>query len=267
MNPDVASEKPVIDHPAASKDVAGIVDFADILARKAGAKYVYCTGKFVLGAPDDTEVLGCRALTGEETFSGLIDRYALRYGDGDRRAVVSMWTMYYFSTLMIGAAVSWLELRRILPLCLDRLNLAVDASSGEPRAFVFSDWGREDEGASVHDAFHEVIREHAELLIDAIAAQSGVSRKLLWANAAGYLSWIVGEVGRLTDPALAVEGRALLDDPFWPDGWKNPMHGMIRRECGQGGETIDRRRVCCLRYALPGIAGCGMVCPLPQGRN
>ncbi len=27
-----------------------------------------------------------------------------------------------------------------------------------------------------------------------------------------------------------------------------------------------RRRVCCLRYALPGVPGCGMVCPLPEGR-
>lgn len=267
MSPDVAESKAVIDGPAASKDATGFVDFADVLARKTGAKYIYCTGKFVSRAPAGTEVLSCRALTGDEAFSRLIDRYAVRYGAADRRAVVSMWTMYYFSSLMIGAAVSWLELRRVLPLRLDRLSLAVDVKSGEPRAFVLSDWGREDEGAHIHEAFHEVIREHAEPLIDAIAMHAGVSRKLIWSNAAGYLGWIVGEVGRLTDPALTVEGRALLDEPFWPDGWKNPIHGMIRQECGEDGIAVDRRRVCCLRYALPGIAGCGMVCPLPQGRD
>ncbi len=267
MSPEPVKEASIADGPVASKDAAGVVDFADLLARKTGAKYIYSTGRFLSRPPAGTELVACQELADERIFSGLIDRYALRYSEADRRAVVSMWTMYYFSSLMIGAAVAWLELRRVLPLSLDRLNLAADAASGEPRAFVFPDWGHEEEGATIHEALHGLFRLHAEPLIHAIAANAGVSRKLIWANAAGYLSWIISEVGRLTDPALAVEGMVLLDEPCWPDGWKNPLFGMIRRECGEDGVTFGRRRVCCLRYILPGVAGCGAVCPLPEGRN
>lgn len=241
-------------------------DFDRLLAAQTGEKYAFCRGRFLAEAPAGMRRVACRDLLDAALFSGLIDRYATKYGVADRRAVVSMWTMYYFSILMIGSAISWLELRRQLPLALDEMTLCLDPDTAEPRAFVLAGTGAVAPELSIHAALHNLFRRHAEPLIEAVAEVGHVSRKLLWGNAAGYFSWAVTEMGRLTDPDLAAEGALLLDRPAWPDGWKNPLHGTIRRDCEMEGTAHGRRRVCCLRYVLPGIPGCGMVCPLPEGR-
>ncbi len=251
---------------AAPSRPARVADFDALLAARTGEKYAYCRSRFLCEVPSGLRCIACRDLLDADLFCDVIDRYTAKYGVADRRAVVSMWTMYYFSILMIGAAISWLELRRRLPLALDEMTICLDPETAEPRAFVLAGTGDAAPDLSIHAAIHDLFRRHVEPLVEAVADLGHISRKLLWANAAGYFSWAVMETGRQTDPKLAAEGSALLDQPFWPDGWKNPLHGMIRRECDAETVGHGRRRVCCLRYALPGVPGCGMVCPLPEGR-
>ncbi|MFB2552035.1 siderophore-iron reductase FhuF [Ensifer soli] len=253
--------------PAARDGAAGPVDFDRLLAEATGEKYIYCKGAFRLAPPEGTDCLDCTALLDAAAFHALIDRFAAGHGPAaDRRAVVSLWTLYYFSTLTIAATVAWLEMRRRLPLALDEMKVCLDPTTGAPRAFVLSSPGSVEPGLSIEEGLHGLFRHHAEPLVGAIAASCGVSRKLLWGNVAAYVVWIVGEAGRLTDPRLALEGAALVDPPHWSDGWKNPLSGAIRMERDSTGAACARRRVCCLRYALPAVGGCGESCPLPQGR-
>ncbi len=105
---------------------------------------------------------------------------------------------------------------------------------------------------------------HAEPVITAIAANAGVAPKLLWNNVAAYLSWILKEIAHRHEPALVEGGLALLNDAEWPGGGRNPMFGMIRMARQQCGLEFARRKVCCLRYNLPGVGGCGEACPLPD---
>ncbi|MBS1165685.1 MAG: TonB-dependent siderophore receptor [Proteobacteria bacterium] len=52
------------------------------------------------------------------------------------------------------------------------------------------------------------------------------------------------------------------------DGTDNPLQGLIKRIPDAGGTSLQsQRKVCCLRYLVPGVGGCGATCPLPQGRR
>lgn len=241
-------------------------DFDCALREATGDKFAYCQGKYLLAAPADHRMVRCRDLTDAATFSGILDRYQTKYPGADRRAVASMWSMHYFSTLMISAAVHHLALQRSLPLGLADLQVVLDPVNAEPRAFVLSHTGVDCAQATVHASLGYVIRNHAEPLINAISAHAGLAKKLLWTNVSAYFSWIIKEIGHQIDPKLSVEGLVLVNEPVWPDGWKNPMFGMIRVARQQCGLEFSNRKVCCLRYALPGVSGCGEMCPLPHGK-
>ena len=60
--------------------------------------------------------------------------------------------------------------------------------------------------------------------------------------------------------------RALFSQSHLPDGSANPFLGCLRHDV-EGEETVCRRKVCCLRYLLPGIPSCGELCALPAQRK
>ena len=240
-------------------------DFADLLTAEAGRKYPYCRGYFLLRPPEGSKVLRCSELVAPEMFAELVDGFAVTFPGADRRAGVSMWTLYYFSILTIGTAIAALETRRLLPVALDETRVCIKA--GAPHAFLLRDFGTETDDADRREALHAVLRMHAEPVVDAIASSAKVSRKLIWTNIGGYLFWIVDEASRLGEGEAAARWSELVRARNWPDGWANPLHDLIRPVKDEGGASVARRRVCCLRYVLPGVAGCGAICPLPAGRN
>lgn len=176
-----------------------------------------------------------------------------------------MWTLYYFSMLTIAPSVHMFMNRIALPMEVDRLSLVCNEQTGEPEAFVMS--GRPEVTSDPAGELHRLMLGHAEPVIAAIAANAGVAPKLLWNNVAAYLSWILKEIAHRHEPVLVEGGLALLEDAQWPGGGRNPMFGMIRIARQQCGLEFVRRKVCCLRYNLPGVGGCGEACPLPEGRH
>jgi len=240
-------------------------DFDDALIAATGDKFAYCQGKYLLKPPAGHRIVACRRLTDAATFAGILDRYETKYPGADRRAVASMWSMHYFSTLMISAAVHHLALRKTLPLGLADLSVVLDPNTAEPRAFVLAHTGVDCTRGPVHASLGCVVRDHAEPLVEAMSGHARLAKKLLWTNVSAYLSWIIKEIGHQVDPSLSVEGLVLVNEPVWPDGWKNPMFGMIRVARQQCGLEFSNRKICCLRYALPGVSGCGDICPLPHG--
>jgi ferric iron reductase protein FhuF len=92
----------------------------------------------------------------------------------------------------------------------------------------------------------------------------GISAKLCWNNAAVYIDYAL----RLTAEGRAFEGSDL---PFFtesclPGGGVNPFRGCLQH-VEEDGERVARRKVCCLRYMLPGIPSCGKLCALPAQRS
>lgn len=207
----------------------------------------------------------CRDLCNPAEFEITINRYAAPFPGADRRAAVSVWTMYYFSHLIVSPLVFWVVDGRILALGAVDLNARLDPETILPAGFVLRDAAYRDPATSVFDAMGGAVNGHARPLIEAISAQAGVSPRLLWSNVAVYTDWIIREMCSVM-PERRAATLPLLDSKDWPDGTPNPLAGWIRQGTAPDGTFCTQRRVCCLRYILPGVPGCGAVCPIPAGR-
>lgn len=227
--------------------------------------FPYCAGKFGPETAAAAPALACEDLLDRDGFTVSVAPFLDRQPGVDRRAALSVWSMYYFSHLAIGPVVLWLMFRHAVPLAPGNLGLRLDAETGLPERVVVREPAAFVPANTVHEAFGPLVFEHAAPLV-ARFAQDGLSPRLLWSNLAVYIEWIVRELGSRIDGDLAREGMALLDDAQWPDGRPNPLHGLLGRSAAGDGAEFTRRRVCCLRYLLPGMPGCGMICPLPAGR-
>ncbi len=238
--------------------------FAALPAHARG-KFLYCSERIFSQQPAGTSSMTGIDLTDARCFDEIVAPFAAAYPGADRRAVISMWSLYYFSTLVIPATVFALVLGMRPPLALDETRIVFDVEKGTPKSFIMSDTPRAGETTGIHDRMRPVMQGHAQVLIDFLQGHARLSPKLLWNNVASYLSWAVEEAGRHVDGSLEAEGRALLDDPRLADGSVNPLSGLLCNVENQG-HIHRRRRLCCLRYMLPGVGGCGALCPVPEGR-
>lgn len=218
--------------------------------------YGFCNDKFVLTPLPGTEVANCRDLATGPAFTALMDRYAARHPGCNRKAVISLWSLFYFSLLVIAPTIYRLAHATRLPLHPENMRILIDPEKLLPVAFVLDDAGIEAEETTVVEDLHALLRDHVAGLIPGMAAAERVSPKLLWNNVAVYFSWVLGHLREHADAETAGMCREMLvEAPLWPDGERNPMHGMLRD---------GNRRICCLRYMIPSIGGCGATCPLPS---
>lgn len=143
-----------------------------------------------------------------------------------------------------------------------------------PRDWAPRDWapeggpGSPSAGNARRTGFGDLLDGHLAPLIAFVAREFAVSPKLLWTNAAASFAWTLQQCAALPEAdgaALAeAEGRLTLAEA-WPTG-RNPFAGALRPSPFVPLEQCSRR-VCCLRYLLPGWADCGSFCPLPaRGR-
>ena len=229
--------------------------------------FAFCAGKFGPGPLPGATAHACTDLLAEDGFDAILAHYSARNADIDRRAVLSVWSMYLFSHLSISPVVLWLMFRQRVALEPGNLGLCLDAETGLPSKIIVTipDALVSPADMTVHEAMSGLVFDCATPLVERLARE-GLSPRLLWSNFAVYVDWIVRAIGDRIDPDLGREGLSMLDCAIWPDGRPNPMHGLLSRVVPDDGEAFTRRRVCCLRYLLPGTPGCGMICPLPSGR-
>ncbi|CAN7159078.1 siderophore-iron reductase FhuF [Bosea sp. LjRoot90] len=206
------------------------------------------------------------AISGPDLLTGgadrLMARFAVLYPESDRRAIVSMWTQWHFGALVIPATAAILLCGRDLPLELDYIAV-VPQEAGLTSAIVIPDEGGSRVGGS--DPFARLFDGHVAPLIAHFAAQFRVSPRLLWANAAAIFEWTLQQVpAALADAEVLAAARLRLERRLEPSGQRNPMFEAVRYPVEQG-EPIRRRKLCCLRYLLAGVADCGSLCPLHAG--
>lgn len=193
-------------------------------------------------------------------------RYAETYPGADRHALVSMWTQWYFGALIIPVTAATLRLDRDLPVELDRIGIALH-ESGRPAALIVADEGKP-HGAGAQDRFARLFRGHIDPLVRQFAEHFDVSRRLLWINAAAIFEWTIEQVaaaGQVHAAALE-EAKLVLERRTDAEGRPNLMFGAVRYPV-EDGCPVRRRKVCCLRYLLPGVAHCDSLCPLPEVRR
>lgn len=202
-------------------------------------------------------------VSGQDLLAGaaerLMARFATLYPDSDRRALVSMWSQWHFGALVIPATVAILLGERDLPLELDRIAI-VPQEAGLTSAIVIADeGGRRVDGS---DPFARLFEGHVAPLISHLAGQFRVSPRLLWANAAAIFEWTLQQMpAALADAETLAAAHQRLERRLEPSGQRNPMFEAVRYPVEQG-EPVRRRKLCCLRYLLAGVADCGSLCPL-----
>lgn len=208
-----------------------------------------------------------RAMSGRDLLDGdtveqLMARFETSHCGGDRRALVSMWTQWHFGLLIVPATAAILMLDRDLPLALDEIGI-VPHETGRPDAFVLAELGTPNPAGARR--FARLFDGHVAPLAANLAARFRVSPRLIWSNAAAIFEWTLQQ---MPDGARQAEARAeardLLERRLDPAGQRNPMFDQVRYPLEQG-EPVRRRKLCCLRYLLPGVADCDSLCPVRAG--
>lgn len=214
---------------------------------------------------DDAGVAGSSLLDGA-TLDALMLRFAERHPDGERRALVSMWSQWHFAAVVVPAVAAILLAQRALPVGLEGARFALH-EDGRTAAILL---GPETALARVgsRGRFDELIDDHVAPLIRQLTAHFPISARLMWTNAAVRLAWAVRQCAERpeADKDAIAEAEELLTTMLTAAGARNPLYDTLRpsplvaiSEC--------QRRVCCLRYLLPGVVDCGSLCPLPPARR
>ncbi len=192
----------------------------------------------------------------------LIDRFAATMPGGEPRAVVSMWSQWHFSNVVVPTVVTRLLARVDLPVALVGGRFALHDNGCTAGVQIARDAPLAPADGAAD--FTALIDGHLAPLIPFVAVHFGVSAKLLWSNASVSLAWAVQQCAVCpgVDQASVDEANRLLAEPKTRSGDRNPLNGALKPS-SQAPIASCQRRICCLRYLLPGMADCGSFCPLP----
>jgi len=196
----------------------------------------------------------------------LLDAMRQHYAGDDARALLSQWSKYYFS-LVIPAAVAVAQ-------CLRRpLHMPLHASflwlcEGMPQALCLP---ADAVGAPSEDPasrYRSLCVDHLAPQIEALAAAVRIAPRVLWSNVGHTLEYALSSV----DAEAAAERAMLFERAmFFDTDAPNPLRHAIRYVKPASPVLPDPlrvRRVCCLRYLLPGeellCSSCPLLLKLPE---
>lgn len=192
-----------------------------------------------------------------------LQKCASAYPDADLRAVASFWSLYYFSFLLIPYICAR-QSGVLLPVEFENMTIAMN-DQGLPRAFGLPDDGQVCDVPDVVETVSHVARCHLNTVVQVLKERTGIAPKLAWNNAAVYINHAINRMAE-NDVCDEWPCRSLFEARTFTDGTRNPFFGCLRQEEDHG-VNLCRRKICCLRYKLPGVAGCGELCALPELRK
>ncbi|WP_081050127.1 siderophore-iron reductase FhuF [Cupriavidus necator] len=189
---------------------------------------------------------------------------AVHYGGDDARVAGSVWARHCFSALLPGTVAAAALAHHVLPL---RDTAIRPDRHGRAVTLLLPHAGQRFAGAPPQQRYGALLDDLLAPLIEALAAASGASPRLLWANAGAVVAEVLRHAPALlqpdmpaTDATLAADAAWLIDTRTRPDGRDNPLHAPMRaHRVTQDGTTTTLwlRRLCCLRYRLPAFTLCG----------
>ncbi|MFM0226297.1 siderophore-iron reductase FhuF [Paraburkholderia dipogonis] len=197
-----------------------------------------------------------------EHRAALLDAMVTLYG-GERethaRALLSQWTKYYFGFTATAGFVSAALLRRPLAMSSDKTYVVL--RDGLPVAAYFE-----------HDALQPVecdparryapLVNHLNAVIETLCAMTKIAPRVLWSNAGNLLDYLFEQCTPQFD---LTDDIAWLFGPIAADGESNPLRLPVRPAKPRAASLpnpFSARRVCCVRYEIPGETQlCGR-CPL-----
>ncbi|MEX3970965.1 MULTISPECIES: siderophore-iron reductase FhuF [Paraburkholderia] len=242
--------------------------FASLVADTPFSAYVE---RVWLGVPAETSDTGDAAqvrvpLTQLATQrKAILDAMLLRYGgDPERhaRALLSQWSKYYFGLAVPAALVSALVLQR--PLDMNPARCLLLLREGMPEALYLPHDALADPTEDPARRYASLVDEHLRGVIDLLASMTKIAPRVLWSNVGNLLDTLFGQCaavpGAARDAAWMFGSGALFggDEP-------NPLRVPVRDVTPRSTllpAPFRARRVCCVRYEIPGEDQLCASCPL-----
>ena len=201
--------------------------------------------------PMRADAVSCAELFAPPALQAAAAAHATTYAPGgaDARAALSFWSQHYLLALVPAAVAAALAAAHDLPVAAEGMAVVL-APTGLPEWLCLPGGG----GATTVDCpvarLTPLLRGHLEPLADGLA-RAGLPPRVFWSNTGHVLGWAL----RVVDAPGCGQVRDAMAAAAWVDGGGNPIASALA-------ENGCSRRVCCLRYRLPGIAACGS-CPRP----
>lgn len=194
-------------------------------------------------------------LSGKAAFDAVVDGFGRTFGPADRRAVVSLWTQYYLSALIIPYLTALSRLGCALPVAFEQVGFERDEAGIVSRFLLVEANVRRMDPAS---GLTLLIDGHLRPFFDLCHVHSGLSRGVLWGNAGVAADLILRELamGAGRPPPRPAQAEACLGRCGADAFGRCPLGQVFRAR------EERRRRVCCMRYRIPGVVSCGTLCPV-----
>ncbi|WP_321849630.1 siderophore-iron reductase FhuF [Burkholderia diffusa] len=221
-----------------------------------------------LGMPDDAHAPG-RIVVPVGALSdhrdALLDAMVRHYG-GDpalhARALMSQWSKYYFGRTVPAGVVAALTLGRPLDMAPERTFVALD--DGMPAALYFAPDALGAPCVEPAPRYAGLVA-HLGAVIDLLAAMGRVTPRVLWSNAGNLLDYLLDTYRSLPCAADPARDADWLFGASCVDGEPNPLRLPVRDAVPRSPllpTPFRARRVCCLRYEIPGETQLCGSCPL-----
>ena len=198
--------------------------------------------------------------------NALLDAMVHHYG-GDAelhaRALLSQWSKYYFGLAAPAGILAARLLRR--PLDMSPLRTQLVLREGMPVALHFA---ADALRPHTHDTAlnYAGLLEHLDAVIGMLAGMTRIAPRVLWSNAGNLLDYLLEQCALLPGEEDDRGDAAWLFGPsLGADGAPNPLRAPIRQMKPRSALLPDpfrARRVCCVRYEIPGETQLCTSCPL-----
>lgn len=228
-----------------------------------GAPATACRGSGAFDA--DLVYVKVDALSGE--CDRMLDAMARRYrGDASRhrRALLSQWSKFYFRLAAPAAIAAALTLHRPLAMAAGRCTVAL--RDGVPVALYLPRDALSDATDEPARRYRSLVQEHLCVVIDILSACAQMAPRVLWGNAGNVLDALFDAHRTGTASAQAsLDAAWMFGSLSLADGERNPLRESVRSMTPRSAllpTPFRARRVCCLRYEIPGERQLCASCPL-----
>jgi ferric iron reductase protein FhuF len=197
----------------------------------------------------------------------LLDAMSQRY-DGDAanhgRALLSQWSKFYFRLAAPAAIAAALTLRRPLAMPAHRCTIAL--ADGMPVALYLPSDALSAVASEPALRYRSFVQEHLLVVVDVLAELARIAPRVLWGNAGNLIDALFDAY---RDDAAAEQASHdaawIFGSPCLVEGERNPLRESVRPMTPRSAllpTPFRARRVCCLRYEIPGERQLCASCPL-----
>jgi ferric iron reductase protein FhuF len=191
----------------------------------------------------------------------MLDAMVRRYGGEPSlhgRALLSQWSKFYFRLAAPAAIAAALTLGRPLGMAAERCSVAL--CDGMPDALYLPRDALDAPTTDPARRYRSFVYEHLQIVVEILSALVPMAPRVLWSNAGNLLDALLDAYR--SDEASE---QAALDAQWMFASERHPLHGSVRAMTPRSAllpTPFRARRVCCLRYEIPGERQLCGSCPL-----